>query len=155
MKPPKRECMDCRKLPPGQRPAVFRPLDERSGPRSPRCYTHMEAKLARERQRAREKRQEDIYGLTVDDHHELEIFQGGKCPCGNAIRHTDHNHRLARAHGHAKGQACKHCVNGLLCHTCNSDILGRGYNSTRLRALADYYDHPPARQLWGEEPSAS
>lgn len=142
--------MECRKLPDGERPAPPRKIDARSGPRSPRCWSHIEARLAADRRRARDKRQTDIYGLTPEDREELAAFQGGRCPCGNRLKHTDHNHRKARAHGHDKGKACKHCVNGLLCHTCNSDILGRGYTAARLRALADYYDNPPASQLWGE-----
>jgi Recombination endonuclease VII len=111
----------------------------------------MEAKLKRERQRAREKRQADTYGMHPEDYAELKALQGHQCPCGNAIKHSDHNHRRAREHGHAEGRACKGCMRGLLCYTCNTDILGRGYDSARLRALADYFDSPPAETLWGTE----
>lgn len=142
--------MDCRKLPDGKRPAALRPIDKRSGPRTPRCWSHIEAKLAAERRKVREKHQVDRYGLTPEDREELAAFQGGRCPCGNTIRDNDHDHRLARAHGHEKGKACKYCMRGLLCASCNRFILGRGYTSARLRALADYYDNPPAPQLWGE-----
>lgn len=111
----------------------------------------MKAELKRRRQVRRDRHQRNTYGLHPKDVRELHEFQGGKCPCGNQIKHTDHDRQLAELHDHPKAQGCKKCVRGGLCAICNSLILGRGYDAERLRALADYYENPPARQLWGEQ----
>ena len=151
----KTECIDCRKLPEGMRPDPPRKIDKRSGPKSPRCWSHIGAKIAEARQREQERHQEKTYGLTPEDQAELDAFQGGYCPCGSRLKDTDHDHKLAREHGHPRGQACKSCCRGRLCANCNRFILGRGYDSTRLRALADYYDDPPALRLWGSEEASA
>lgn len=143
-----RECVDCAAQPPGVRPATPRKIDPRSGPRKPRCHTHTEAQLKASRKREAERKAEQRYGITAADEADLRALQGGLCPCGNKIRHRDHDHELARHHPHPREHACKACMRGLLCARCNREILARGYDSTRLRALADYLDDPPARRLW-------
>lgn len=143
-----RECVNCAAQPVGVRPATPRPIDPRSGPRTPRCHTHVEAQLKASRRRAAERKQQVRYGITPDDYDALLAAQGGLCPCGNRVRDRDHDHELARSHAHPRERACKACLRGLLCATCNRDILGRGYDTARLRALADYLDDPPARRLW-------
>lgn len=145
-----RECVDCAAQPPGIRPATPRKIDKRSGPRKPRCHTHVEARLKAAKQRESDRKQQTRYGMTPEDYADLEAAQGGLCPCGNRIRHRDHDHELARGHPHPREHACKACMRGLLCARCNREILARGYDSTKLRALADYLDDPPARRLWGE-----
>jgi hypothetical protein len=144
----KRECIDCAKLPEGERPREWRPIDKRSGPRTPRCYTHMTIFLTAQKVRQAARKAEQRYGLTPDDEAELLFEQAGLCPCGNKVKDRDHDHELAQAHDHPRERACKACMRGLLCASCNRHILGRGYDSTRLRALADYLDDPPARRLW-------
>lgn len=144
----RKECVDCAARPVGIRPATPRPIDERSGPRKPRCHTDTEAMLKVSRKRESQRRVEQCYGMTPDDEAELLAAQGGRCPCGNRVRHRDHDHELARSHAHAPNRACKACMRGLLCARCNREILARGYDATRLRALADYLDNPPARRLW-------
>ena len=105
--------------------------------------------------RAAEARRERVYQLTVDDYDGIKELQGGYCPCGRQIKHVDHNHVLARRHDHPEDQGCPMCLRGLLCYRCNSEILGRGYNSAMLRALADYFDDPPARRYFrGREAAA-
>lgn len=161
---PKPECMECKKLPkfdptlgygvkPGDvwRPATPRPIDPRSGPRSPRCHTHIEAKRKHARTVARDRHQLKTYELENADLFELEKLQGFRCPCGNRVKHTDHDHQRARELcDHDPKLGCKRCVRGRLCFICNSHILGRGYDIRRLLALVDYLRSPPARQLWGD-----
>ena len=144
----KRECIVCAALPDGERPREWRKIDPRSGPRKPRCYTHLEAALKAARERAAARKTEQRYGITAEDEAELLFEQSGLCPCGNKVRDRDHDHELARHHPHARDRACKACMRGLLCANCNRFILGRGYDQIKLRALADYLDDPPARRLW-------
>jgi hypothetical protein len=153
----KRECVDCAVLPlRGEngagalgtwRPLKPRPIDPRSGPRKPRCATHVEAQIKAQRARTAENRRSKVHAMTQAAFEALRAAQGGKCPCGSSVKHIDHDHRLAREHEHAEDESCPDCWRGLLCHTCNSDILGRGYTARRLRALADYLDSPPARRI--------
>lgn len=143
--------MECKKLPDGARPKEWRPIDPRSGPRSPRCFSHIEAMLQKGRVAQQDKNRRDRHDMSREEFEELAAFQGGFCPCGRKLKHIDHIHKMAKAHGHPRTKSCRRCWRGLLCSYCNSYILGRGYDSTKLRALADYYDNPPARQLWGED----
>lgn len=145
---PRQECFECAKQPPAIRPATPRKIDKRSGPRTPRCHTHQEAQIKASKQREADRKNEQRYGITPAEEAELRALQGGLCPCGNQIRHRDHDHELAREHAHPRDRACKACMRGLLCARCNREILARGYDSTKLRALADYLDDPPARRLW-------
>lgn len=148
---PKPECMECKKLPKPEQPATPRPIDPRSGPRSLRCHTHLEAMLKRQRMASSAGHQRRTYELETAEYSQLREAQHGVCPCGNRIKHTDHDHERARrlcAHDPKKG--CKRCVRGLMCHNCNSYILGRGYDERRLLAIVAYLRNPPARQLWGD-----
>jgi len=153
------ECIDCAKLPylgeeePGYvgafRPRVPRRLHPSSGPRSPRCATHVRAKKKAGQQRSKELRQEKVYELTPELLAGLEAYQGWRCPCGNQLKDTDHDHEIARRKcSHPPKQGCKTCLRGRLCASCNRDILGRGYTAARLRALADYLDDPPAPRFF-------
>lgn len=146
MTPGRRVCVDCAKMPSPPKPS--RPLaDDR--PRTPRCHTHYQAKLKWSRARNADARRKRVYGLTKADYARLSGHQGGKCPCGRNHRHVDHDHRIARREcDHPEDKACKRCLRGLLCHTCNVAILGRGYTPAMLEALADYVRDPPARTLF-------
>lgn len=94
----------------------------------PRCATHH-----RERQRAQRmsravRHVETTYGLTAEEYDELYRFQGGRCAiCRRATGASkrlavDHDHVLARQHGHPEGKACRLCSRGLLCSLCNDTI---------------------------------
>jgi hypothetical protein len=152
-RPVKRECIECKKLPEGERPKEWRPIDKRSGPRSPRCNTHIEGRRQVAAVAQQDKNRRDRHDMSREEFNEIAAFQRGVCPCGRKIKHIDHNHKLAKSHGHPRNKSCRRCWRGLLCHMCNSYILGRGYTSAMLRALADYYDNPPVLQMWGEEES--
>jgi hypothetical protein len=142
--------MDCKQLPTGERPALPRPIDPRSGPRSPRCWSHIEARLVIQRRRQQDKNRMDRHSMSRTNYNKIKKHQGGTCPCGNRIKHIDHDRRLARACAHPREKSCKRCWRGLLCFICNSDILGRGYTAARLRALANYLDSPPAKEIYGD-----
>lgn len=145
-KNPQPECIDCE-----PRPGTPRPIDKRSGPRSPRCYTHIEAKLKRQRLAARDRHQRTTYELEPEDIRELDSAQGFRCPCGKAIKHTDHDHARARLLcEHDPKYGCKRCVRGRMCFVCNTYILGRGYDIPALEAIINYLRDPPARQIWGD-----
>lgn len=92
----------------------------------------------------------DRHAMTPTNFKLISDQQGGVCPCGNRIKHIDHDRKLAKEHDHPREKSCKDCWRGLLCYVCNTDILGRNYTSKRLRALADYLDHPPAWEIYGE-----
>ena len=92
----------------------------------------------------------DRHAMSPADFEKIKKHQGGTCPCGNKIKHIDHDRRLARAHAHPREKSCRACWRGLLCYVCNTDILGRNYTAARLRALADYIERPPAREIFGE-----
>jgi hypothetical protein len=57
-------------------------------------------------------------------------LQGGKCAIcqratGAARRlAVDHDHKQALLDGHDEDQGCPNCVRGLLCKTCNRNVLG-------------------------------
>jgi hypothetical protein len=161
MTKPRVECVDCAALPGlltdlalGEdqlygpfRPTRPRPIDPRSGPRKPRCATHYEARDKAQRARTAENRRSKVHGMSAKALDALRAAQGDKCPCGSRWKHIDHDHALAREHEHAEDESCPDCWRGLLCHTCNSDILGRGYGERRLLALVEYLRNPPARRI--------
>ena len=149
----KPECLECQELPTGCRPVPPRKIDARSGPRTPRCHTHIEARLKNRTQAKHEDDRERNHGMTPAQHAKLLAAQGGLCPCGARVKHVDHDHRLAKTHDHPTEQGCKACWRGLLCHNCNSYVLGRGYDQRRLLALVAYLNHPPALELLKREAS--
>lgn len=173
-------CVDCRALPvKGQfalfgeqptayRPAVPRPIDDRSragthgGPRSLRCTTHYRAHVNAARQRASDTRSRKRSGLPDDVKADTLAEQGGGCAgCGHGPGRrrlnlaADHDHDLAATHSHGDDVACPDCMRGYLCSSCNRDILGmlRGRMgsdaavATVLSNLAAYLADPPARRV--------
>lgn len=72
----------------------------------------------------------------------LVVRQGGLCalcrrPLG-AVYVVDHDHQLARAHGHNPRTGCRRCVRGALHHRCNAAIGALGDDPELLRNAADY-----------------
>ena len=69
--------------------------------------------------------------------------QGGRCAlCLRALSAgdyaVDHDHFLAREHGHGERVGCERCVRGLLCRGCNSFLSGFRDDPAFLRRAADY-----------------
>ncbi len=178
----KAECMDCAALPKrpervdlddllgrladsfgvAYRPATWRKIDPRSTPRRPRCATHWRAADAARRQAASDKRSRTRSGVDEPTRQLVLAEQSHACagcarrPGGKRLNlDADHDHDLAATHDHPAATACRDCLRGYLCRSCNRDIVGmlRGRMgsddevATVLRNLVGYLTDPPARRL--------
>jgi hypothetical protein len=83
------------------------------------------------------------YGITEAEYLDVLDHQGGRCaiclkkPVPGKNLHVDHDHRT-------------HVVRGLLCMTCNHDLLGRRDKDPSLFTRAhDYLVDPPAVAVLG------
>lgn len=88
------------------------------------------------------------YGLSTDDVAAMVRAQSGRClVCARALREpqVDHDHELARLHGHPEGRGCPLCVRGLLCRQCNSMLGFARDDPDTLRSAADYIEEARAR----------
>jgi len=82
------------------------------------------------------------YGITPGQYDELLVSQGDACAICLRVLKTRH---YAVDHNHKTGE-----VRGLLCSTCNKDILGKSKDDpAMLRRAADYLEQPPARAVIG------
>ena len=80
------------------------------------------------------------YGLTPDEYDALLKLQGGKCAI---CRARPVSKRLAVDHDHGDGE-----VRGLLCSTCNHDVLGGVHDDAAIAWRAYLYlTSPPAKLL--------
>jgi hypothetical protein len=89
-----------------------------------------------------------MYGITEAEYRQILEHQGGKCaiclrpPKPDKNLHVDHDHRTG-------------VVRGLLCVTCNVDLLGRRDKEPNLfRRAAEYLECPPAPAAIGREQEA-
>lgn len=88
--------------------------------------------------RARDRYLRTKYGITLAEFEVIFEFQGGRCavcggppPASGRSFHVDHDHRTGK-------------VRGLLCWTCNHDLIGRRRDPEVFRAAARYLERPPA-----------
>lgn len=92
--------------------------------------------------RQRVERTAKRQGLAPHDVEALRRSQNGLCPvCLRPLPATfvvDHDHELARAHGHDPDTGCPGCVRGLVCRRCNS-VLGWGYEDPEFFVRAARY----------------
>lgn len=136
-------CIDCAALPESERPKKPRPTPH-GGPRSLRCVTHYRAHRRGQKARNRATYVAKTYGLSAEEYAELWEFQGERCVCGRRpTRAPDVDHDHACCSGPV---SCGRCVRGLLCRSCNREIVGR-YSAGQLRALADYIEYPNMARL--------
>jgi hypothetical protein len=95
-----------------------------------------------------EKRVADTYGLKPGQYAELLAFQGGVC---FICRRKPGLKRLACDHDHSccpGPVSCGKCVRGLLCRSCNRDVLGHLKDDVAaLQRAIDYLTNPPARKV--------
>ena len=126
--------MPCRKCKPGSK----RPTRE-----SGLCATHEREERNRKAHRSWESHIRRTYGISADDYLRILARQGGRCAiCGRANGRT---RRLSVDHDHKTG-----IVRGAICRVCN-DMLGHLRDDPgRLRAAAEYLEHPPAVAVLGE-----
>lgn len=119
-----------------------------SGATRHRCTTHWRAiKKARSLQ-AKEKRVENVYGITSEEYDAILEAQGGVCYICRIAKGT--SKRLAVDHNHDHCEVCagpQSCgdpdaIRGLLCSTDNQLLGIRGHGAL-LRA-AQYLLTPPA-----------
>lgn len=105
-------------------------------------------------ERAHAYRLKANFGITAEQYWELYRFQGGRCAhcriATGARRRlaVDHDHELAKKHGHDPKKGCPECVRGLLCHDCNQ-FLGyraRDRPDTYERGI-QYLQDPPFQKL--------
>jgi hypothetical protein len=99
------------------------------------------------RNAAHEKRVGETYGLKPGQYAELLARQGGVC---YICHRRPQAKRLACDHDHsccAGPTSCGKCVRGLLCRSCNRDVLGHLKDSVEaLQRAIDYLTSPPAQR---------
>lgn len=87
-----------------------------------------------------EKRVAEVYGLEPGEYEALLLNQGGVCAI--CLRKPGAK-RLAVDHDHTSGE-----VRGLLCRSCNRDVLGGlREDQAALQRAIDYLNDPPARRV--------
>jgi recombination endonuclease VII len=115
----------------------------------PRCATCHRAVKAARRTTAHGLYVLKTYGITEDEYWALYELQGGRCYI--CQRATGRSKRLAVDHDHAccpETPACGRCVRGLLCRSCNRDVLGHLRDDVEaLRRAIDYLTNPPAKRV--------
>lgn len=150
------------------RPRAPRKIDPRSletHKTRPRCTTHWLAWRNAQRAKGAAARSRKRSGLDEETRQAVRELQGDRCPCGAPLvpasgkrlePDADHCHELALTHDHPEEVACEECFRGFLCRHCNREVIGYLTNRwgrptseviSALRALADYLDDPPMRQL--------
>lgn len=128
-------CMDCE-------PGSKRPIDPRSGPRSPRCWTHVEAKRKASRKANHDRTVARTYGLEPGEYERLYRFQNGRCAI--CRRATGKARRLAVDHDHDTGR-----VRGLCCGPCNKTVLG--HSGELITRAAEYLSNPPYERMHDDD----
>ncbi len=108
------------------------------------CATCKRGRRDAKRLAGREKRQQKVYGLTLEEKGELIEFQGGQCICGPWTGYNGASRTLSTDHDHKTG-----VVRGALCKHCN-DLLGRIRDDPEyFRRMIAYLASPPAIRLFG------
>lgn len=127
----------------------YRPGDSRNGKCKP-CW----------RQHVRKNRYARDFGIAIEDYEYLEDQQGYKCAYCAEQESTvhfrsgtqyylsiDHAHDCGR---HAPEKACKHCIRGLLCGSCNRMI---GIAEMKPQTAAPFADYLARRPLLDVSPA--
>lgn len=96
------------------------------------------------------------FGIESSVYDSMLKLQGGRCALCNR---KPQSQRLAVDHDHAccPGPiSCGNCIRGLVCKSCNLDILGwierLGDALTFARRMQMYFEHPPAKGEWERIP---
>ena len=86
---------------------------------------------------------ESTYGLTAEQYYAILQVQGGRCYI--CRRATGARKKLAVDHDHRTGE-----VRGLLCSSCNRDVIGHLREEiAAFERCIEYLRNPPARQVLG------
>lgn len=121
----------------------------------PRCWSHHKQKQGTNKQARREKHVLETYGITEAEYQQIYEAQGGVCAGCRRAKGTgkyrlsvDHDHKLAEEHDHPNDKGCRECVRGLLCRSCNRDVLGHLRDEIdALYRFIEYLRNPPARDV--------
>ena len=109
----------------------------------PRCATHHRVKRRARSTVTWSQRIWETYGITEGEYWEIYEHQDNRCfICQRA---TGVRKRLSVDHCHATGT-----VRGLLCTSCNRNVLGHLRDDPEaLERAADYLRNPPAVEVLG------
>lgn len=111
----------------------------------PRCTTCWRIEKKRRKTAGRNRYQQKVYGITLEEKELLIEFQGGGCICAEWTGYNGNIRSLSTDHDHTSG-----IVRGALCKHCN-DLLGRVRdNPEYFRRMIAYLENPPARRLFGD-----
>lgn len=138
-------CVDCKLDPPKTVRAA-----PHGGPRSKRCATHYRAIRKNRKSSTHDKYVQRTYGLRPGEYELLKEMQGGRCwICQRA---TGASRALSCDHDHLccpEAPTCGNCTRGLLCKTCNYDLIGK-YDVEALLRAAKYLISPPGYEFLAE-----
>lgn len=115
----------------------------------PRCATHHRAQKKNRRNYSHNRHVEETYSITYEQYWEIYRAQGGRCYI--CRRATGARRKLSVDHDHSccsGSTSCGDCVRGLLCRSCNKNVLGhlRDDPEAFQRAI-DYLTNPPAQTV--------
>lgn len=117
----------------------------RVSPKVQLCATCIRERRNARRKTARARRQERVFGITLEEKEGIVAFQGGGCICAPWTGYNGNTRALSTDHDHESG-----VIRGVLCKHCN-DLLGRIRDSPEyFRRMVRYLDDPPAVRLLGE-----
>lgn len=135
---PRGSCKDCPKG--GNRPSPYP---------GPRCATHHRARKKSTKTRSRDAYLQRTYGITEEDYLAIKEHQGGKCYICQRATGAFKNLSVDHDHKHCSGKvACRECVRGLLCSSCNQGVLGHLRDEVEaLQRAIDYLNNPPAQEV--------
>ncbi len=124
-----KRCKDC--LPGSKRPVLYP---------GPRCFTHHREKSRNDREKAHDRRIQNVYGLNPGEYDKIYSAQGGKCfICRRA---TGKTRKLSVDHSHETGR-----VRGLLCRPCNNMLGHLRDDPEAFSRAASYLKRPPANEI--------
>jgi hypothetical protein len=87
--------------------------------------------------------------MTATEYHELLEYQDGRC---FICHRRPQSKRLAVDHDHSccpGPTSCGRCIRGLLCRSCNRDVVGGLREDLEaFRRAIEYLTLPPAKRLW-------
>jgi hypothetical protein len=108
------------------------------------CRTDIRERRKAKLAAARNRRQVQTFGLTVEEGDLLTEYQGGGCICKPWTGYNGNSRSLSTDHDHETG-----VVRGKLCKHCN-DLLGRIKDDPAyFERMIQYLANPPAVRLFG------
>lgn len=115
----------------------------------PRCATHHRARRKRTRDYSHQAHVEETYNITYEQYWAIYEAQGGRCYICRRANGT--RRKLSVDHDHSccpGSKSCGKCVRGLLCRSCNRNVLGHLRDDpAALQRAIDYLNNPPAKSV--------